>query len=218
MRHLRPEADLRPLPRTRTYPFVASLDHLGPFSRSARDLALAYDAMQGPDAHDPGCAQRPPQPVAASLALGTDGLRIATLGGYFHDQAGPGAREAVLRVAQALGASRSVELPGAALARAAAFLISNSEGATLHLEDLKTRAGDFEPLSRDRFLAGALLPATWVVQAQRVRRWFALQAAALFRDVDILLRRPRRWPPTRSARSGSRSTASASRPARAWGC
>lgn len=175
------------LPRTRTYPFVHSLDHLGPFARSTRDLALAYDAMQGPDAHDPGCAQRPVQPVASSLGRGVEGLRIATLGGYFHDHAGPGAREAVRRVAEALGVQRSVELPGAALARAAAFLISNSQGATLHLQDLKTRPGDFEPLSRDRFLAGALLPATWVVQAQRVRRWFALQAAALLRDVDILL-------------------------------
>jgi amidase/aspartyl-tRNA(Asn)/glutamyl-tRNA(Gln) amidotransferase subunit A len=37
------------LPRTGSFPFVSSLDHLGPFARSARDLALAYDAMQGPE-------------------------------------------------------------------------------------------------------------------------------------------------------------------------
>src|SRR5207342_2443384 len=43
------------LPRNRTFPFVASFDHLGPFARSARDLALAYDAMQGPDADDAAC-------------------------------------------------------------------------------------------------------------------------------------------------------------------
>ena len=47
------------LTRARTFPFVASLDHLGPFARSAHDLALAYDAMQGFDAEDPACA-RPP--------------------------------------------------------------------------------------------------------------------------------------------------------------
>ena len=38
------------LTRARTFPFVASLDHLGPFARTTRDLALAYDAMQGFDA------------------------------------------------------------------------------------------------------------------------------------------------------------------------
>ena len=175
------------LPRNGSYPFVASLDHLGPFARDVLDLALAYDAMQGHDAHDPGCVARPAEPTADTLALGIGGLRIATLGGYFAANAGPGARAAVARVAQALDAVRCVELPEVACARAAAFLISNAEGAALHLPDLRTRAADFEPLSRDRFLAGALLPAAWVQQAQRVRRWFALRAAELFREVDVLI-------------------------------
>ena len=175
------------LPRTRSYPFVASLDHLGPFARSVRDLALAYDAMQGPDAHDPGCAQRAAEPARAQLSRGASGLRIAVLGGYFHEQAGPDARAAVERVAQALGVTRTVELPEAARSRAAAFLITQAEGSNLHLPNLKTRPQDFEPLSRDRFLAGALLPATWLVQAQRIRRWFAVRAAELLADVDVLL-------------------------------
>ena len=175
------------LPRHGTYPFVASLDHLGPFTRSALDLALVYDALQGFDAHDPSCVARPVESTADTLALGVDGLRIATLGGYFVDNAGPAARAAVARVARALGATRAVELPEVVRARAAAFVISNAEGAALHLPDLRTRAADFEPLSRDRFLAGALLPAAWVQQAQRVRRWFALRAAELFEEVDILL-------------------------------
>jgi 1-carboxybiuret hydrolase len=46
------------LSRAHTFPFVASLDHLGPFARSTRDLALAYDAMQGHDGDDPACASR----------------------------------------------------------------------------------------------------------------------------------------------------------------
>ena len=175
------------LPRNGSYPFVASLDHLGPFARSAMDLALVYDAMQGFDAHDPGCVARPVEPSTPTLGLGTGGLRIATLGGYFIDNAGPEARAALARVAQALDATRSVELPEVARARAAAFIISNAAGGALHLDDLRRRAADFEPLSRDRFLAGTLLPAAWVQQAQRLRRWFALRAAELFQDVDVLL-------------------------------
>ena len=31
-----------------------------------------------------------------------------------------------------------------------------------------------------------MLPAAWVQQAQRVRRWFAMRAAELLRDVDVL--------------------------------
>ena len=77
------------LSRARSFPFVASLDHLGPLARSPRDLALAYDAMQGPDAEDPVCADRPVEPTAPALARGTDGLRIAVAGGYFRKGSSP---------------------------------------------------------------------------------------------------------------------------------
>jgi len=50
LRHFRAQANLRRLSRARTFPFVTSLDHVGPFARTVATLALAYDAMQG---HDP---------------------------------------------------------------------------------------------------------------------------------------------------------------------
>jgi 1-carboxybiuret hydrolase len=175
------------LPRSGSYPFVASLDHLGPFARTVQDLALAYDAMQGPDADDPACAQRAVDAVTPLLGRGNQSLRIGVLGGWFRTMVQASAVEAVDRVAAALGVQRIVEWPEVERARAAAFLITNAEGAALHLPDLKTRAQDFEPLSRDRFLAGALLPAAWIVQSQRLRRWFAERVAESFREVDVLL-------------------------------
>jgi amidase/aspartyl-tRNA(Asn)/glutamyl-tRNA(Gln) amidotransferase subunit A len=121
------------------------------------------------------------------LAHGLQGLRIGVLGGYFRERAQPEALGAVDRVAEALGATQTVELPMVEAGRAAAFLISNSEGGALHLPDLRRRPHDFEPLSRDRFLAGTLLPAAWIARAQRVRRLYAERAARLFERFDILL-------------------------------
>lgn len=179
------------LPRTGSFPFISSLDHLGPMARSVRDLALAYDAMQGPEAAahtDAGCAQRPAEAVAHDLEKGITGLRIGVLGGYFADNALPEARAAVARVAQALGAqAEPVELPLVEAGRAAAFLITNAEAGALHLDNLRTRAADFEPLSRDRFLAGALIPAAWVARAQRVRSRYAHEAARVLSRYDLLL-------------------------------
>jgi amidase/aspartyl-tRNA(Asn)/glutamyl-tRNA(Gln) amidotransferase subunit A len=179
------------LPRTGSYPFISSLDHLGPFARSAEDLALAYDAMQGPETDaalfDPGCAQRATELVTPFLGMGTTGLRVGVLSGYFRDNAMPEALAAVQRVAAALDATQQVELPMVEAGRAAAFLITNAEAGSLHLEDLRRRAGDFEPVSRDRFLAGALLPAAWVARAQRVRRLYAQAVAQVFERFDILL-------------------------------
>jgi amidase/aspartyl-tRNA(Asn)/glutamyl-tRNA(Gln) amidotransferase subunit A len=175
------------LSRAGTYPFVASLDTLGPFARNVRGLAAAYDALQGVDLDDPAQQRRPVEPTLSLLERGTEGLRIGVLGGWFRRMAQPAALQAVDRMAAALGADRLVEWPEVDRARTAAFLITNAEGAALHLPDLTRRAHDFEPLSRDRFLAGALLPAAWVVQSQRVRHWFARQVAASFETVDVLL-------------------------------
>jgi Asp-tRNA(Asn)/Glu-tRNA(Gln) amidotransferase A subunit family amidase len=97
------------------------------------------------------------------------------------------ARAAVDAAAQVLGPIDRVSLPGAEAARAAAFVITAAQGANLHFAALRDRPGDFDPATRDRLLAGALLPAQFVLQAQRVRRWFAEQAAELFRRFDILL-------------------------------
>jgi amidase/aspartyl-tRNA(Asn)/glutamyl-tRNA(Gln) amidotransferase subunit A len=127
------------------------------------------------------------EPTLTELERGAEGLRIGILGGWFRRMALPEALAAVDRMAAALGTERILEWPEVDRARTAAFLITNAEGAAIHLADLKKRAGDFEPLSRDRFLAGALLPAAWVVQAQRLRHWFARQVAQSFESVDVLL-------------------------------
>ena len=99
------------LSRARSFPFVASFDHLGPFARTVGDLALAYDAMQGPDADDAACSTRAVEPVSALLAQDVGDIRIAIAGGYFQKNVFPEAVEAVARVAKALGATRTVEIP-----------------------------------------------------------------------------------------------------------
>ena len=175
------------LSRAGSFPFCDSLDHLGPFARDSRDLALAYDAMQGPDAADPACRPPSSEAVGGTLARGLDGLRVATLGGWFAKNLTPQAADAVARTAAALGAAREVILDGVEAGRAAAFVITNVESSRFHLDRLRTRADDFDPDTRDRFLAGALLPGGWYVRAQEVRRWWAERFAAAFADVDVLI-------------------------------
>lgn len=174
------------LSRRGSYPFVHSIDHLGPLADSVESLALVYDALQSPDPLDPACHALSVQPVG-ELSQGMDGLRVGILGGYFHDNATPPAREAVASAAKVLGARDWVEWPDAALGRAGAFIISAAEGGSLHLQDLRTRADAFEPLSVDRFIAGALMPAAWYVRAQRFRRVYRDKVNALFADWDVLL-------------------------------
>lgn len=175
------------LSRARSFPFVASFDHLGPFARTARDMALAYDAMQGPDADDAACVGRPVEPVTPLLAQGIGDLRIAVAGGYFKASLTSEAQEAMARVAKALSVTREVEIPEAARARAAAYVITTSEGASLHLDRLRSRPHDFDPAVRDRLFAGAMVPAVYVDRAQKFRRWYRAKVVELFNTVDVIL-------------------------------
>jgi len=175
------------LSRAHTFPFVASFDHLGPLARTTKDLALAYDAMQGYDADDPVCADRPTEITLPALDRGIEGLRIAVAGGYFRKGASPEAREATERIAKVLDVKREIEIPEAERARSAAYVITAAEGATLHLDRLRSRARDFDPAVRDRLIAGAMVPATLVNQAQKFRRWYRERVFELFKDVDVIL-------------------------------
>ncbi|HVY17778.1 MAG TPA: AtzE family amidohydrolase [Rhodopila sp.] len=175
------------LTRAGSFPFVSSLDHLGPLCRSVADLAASYDAMQGYDPADPACVDRPVEPVSPNLDTGVEGLRIATAGGYFRTGASADALAALDAIAAALGVERSVEIEDAAIARSAAYVITTAEGAALHLSRLKTRPDDFDADVRDRLIAGALVPAAVVAQAQKFRRLYRARVLALFDGVDAIL-------------------------------
>jgi 1-carboxybiuret hydrolase len=175
------------LSRARSFPFVFSLDHLGPFARNVGDLALVYDAMQGPDPDDAACTTRPAEPVSALLAQDVGALRVAVAGGYFQNNVFPEASEAVARVAKALGATRTIEVPEAGRARAAAYVITTTEGASLHLDRLRKRPNDFDPTVRDRLLAGAMIPAPLVDRAQKFRRWYRARMLEIFASVDVII-------------------------------
>lgn len=70
--------------------------------------------MQGPDADDAACVDRPIEPVTPLLAQGIGNLRIAVAGGYFKTSLSSEAREAMACVAKALSVTREIEIPEAA--------------------------------------------------------------------------------------------------------
>lgn len=67
------------------------------------------------------------------------------------------------------------------------FLITTTEAAGLHLARLRTRAADFDPATRDRLLAGAMIPASIAGRAQKFRHWYREQVLQLFDSVDAII-------------------------------
>ncbi len=175
------------LSRAGAFLFASSFDHIGPFARSVRDIAATFDILQGTDERDLICTTRPPEPCLPQLDRGIEGLRIAVADSYFAEGGEPEVFEAVAKVARALDVTASVTILEPHRARAAAYIITASEGANLHFANLRSRPQDFDPATRDRFLTGTLIPATWYIQAQRFRQWYRDRVRELFQDVDIIL-------------------------------
>ncbi|MEH2311471.1 MAG: AtzE family amidohydrolase [Nostoc sp.] len=167
--------------------FSSSFDHIGPFARSLQDIATVFDVLQGEDDRDPICTKRPPELCLPQLKQDISDIRIAIAADYFTKGAELEALAAVQKVADALNVTEYVTIPEAHRARAAAFVISASEGANLHLEKLRCRPQDFDPATRDRFLAGALIPSNWYLQAQRFRKWYRDRIREVFQNVDVIL-------------------------------
>lgn len=175
------------LPRTGTYPFSDSLDHLGPLARSVKDLALCFDSLQGYDKQDHACIRQENVTALNMLDQGIENLSIKKASGYFDCNDFPQAADAVNKVCEALKVTEEVELPGAQEGRSAAYLITNAEGSALHKTRLQKQPEHFDPDTRDRFIAGALLPAQWYIKAQQVRLWYRNQVLPLFKHTDIIV-------------------------------
>ncbi|MEH2166229.1 MAG: AtzE family amidohydrolase [Nostoc sp.] len=174
--------------------FSSSFDHIGPFARSVQDIATVFDVLQGEDDRDPICTKRPPELCLPQLKQDISGIRIAIAADYFTKGAELEALAAVQKVADAIEVTEYVIIPEADRARAAAFVITASEGANLHLDKLRrqsppkvSRLEDFDFATRDRFLAGALIPSSWYLQAQRFRRWYRDRVREVFQNVDVIL-------------------------------
>ncbi len=61
------------LSRSGSHPFVASLDHIGPFARRVADLAAVYDALQGRDPADDFQADKASERTGNLLERGLEG-------------------------------------------------------------------------------------------------------------------------------------------------
>ena len=155
-------------------PPPGSISTIGPMTRTVADVAACFVAMTAVVPAWNG--------EAANLAT----LRIGVAVEYFARNLDDDAR-AALAIATRVLRAEPVELPETARARAAAVLVNASESATPQLERLRRRPDDYDPLTRDRFLAHALMPAAWYVRAQEFRQWHKAEVLRLLETYPVLL-------------------------------
>lgn len=181
------------VPKSGVVPLGFSLDSIGPMARSAWDCAALLEVMAGYDPSDPNSAHQPVPSYTELLDGSVDGLRIALPMPYFfdHEQLDPEVHDAVLGAVKqlvGLGASSSeVELAHAAEAKDANHIILVAEAFAYHRNNLVNRWTDYGEHTRPTLARGAFYSAGDVAQAERFRRYFARQVAALLDEYDVIV-------------------------------
>jgi aspartyl-tRNA(Asn)/glutamyl-tRNA(Gln) amidotransferase subunit A len=192
--------------------FASSLDQIGPFAASARDLAAITAVIAGPDARDSTSVDRPVPDFGAALTGNVKGLRVGVPRALLGDGVEPGvlaAFEAGLASLADAGAIVSdITLPHASLAIPVYYLIANAEAssnlarydgvrygtraeaATLHETYYRTRA-QFGAEAKRRIMIGTFVLSAgyydaYYVKAQQVRALIRRDYEQVFGSVDVV--------------------------------
>jgi amidase len=168
-----------------------SLDHVGPFGRSATDAALILQAIAGPDGRDPTALRDTVPDYQAAAKRGVSGLRIGYDESFVSTRTHPevvAAVEAARHLLASLGARiRPVTFPSPYEALRGWFHICGSETAKVHAETYPSRSSDYHSgmaglIEHGRTVSGETVAKAWVDRLE-----FSGRLAAAFEDVDLLL-------------------------------
>ena len=192
--------------------FASSLDQIGPFARSTRDLAAMFGIIAGPDPRDATSADAEVPDYTAALTQDVRGLRVGVPRDLLKEGVEPGVRDAFesgLRGLEAAGAMLTdVALPHASLAIPVYYLVANAEASsnlarydgvrygtraeatTLSEMYYRTRARFGAEVKRRIMIGTFVLSAgyydAYYVKAQQVRALIRKDYDEAFTHVDVI--------------------------------
>jgi aspartyl-tRNA(Asn)/glutamyl-tRNA(Gln) amidotransferase subunit A len=194
--------------------YASSLDRIGPFAHTPRDVATVMSAIAGRDPRDSTSASVPVPDYSGVLGRSLHGLRIGIPDDYFGEGIDPEVRkkiEAGIALLEKLGCRRiSIRMPNTEYAIAAYYIIATAEassnlarydgvrygprvpGATLIDMYQKTRGRGFGPEVKRRIVLGTYVLSAgyydaYYLKGQKVRALIARDFRDAFQKVDAIV-------------------------------
>jgi len=173
------------------FELAASLDHIGPMTRSAADAGAMLAAIAGPDPKDPTAAQVPVPDYLALMTRGLRGLRVGIDRAWtvdFVDDATKATLLDAIRVVGELGATLvEIAFPDTAQAVADWAPLCAVETAVAHEATYPSRKGEYGPGLAGLIELGRSLGAMDYQKMALRRADFTGRVHSLFQAVDLLL-------------------------------
>ncbi|MFD7231017.1 amidase [Streptomyces sp. NPDC059881] len=167
-----------------------SLDHVGPITRTVKDAGLVLDALVGHHPGDPASLDHPGEPQVLRPGAGLEGVRVGVPVNYYFDHVDPQVEAAVRKALESLvdlGARLvDVEIPMSEYIQATQWGLMVPEATAYHEQHLHTTPELYGPDVRVLLEAGALVPATDYLRAQRTRTLMRDEWSRLLDDVDVI--------------------------------
>ncbi|MCB8876525.1 amidase [Acidisoma silvae] len=173
------------------FELAATLDHVGPMTRSARDAAAMLAAIAGADANDPTALQAPVPDYMAALDGGAEGLRIGYPAAWIAETADAKTKavaEAALAVMKSLGAEVvEVVFPDISQAVQDWFPLCGAETAYCHRDTYPARKAEYGPALSGLIDLGRSISGLDYQRIVLNREDLRGRVNALMADLDVLL-------------------------------
>jgi amidase len=173
------------------FPLAASLDHIGPMTRSVADAAAMLQVIAGFDARDPTTRREPVPDYTAALGRSLDGLRIGVDEAYVTRSMDPEVASIVLRSGEVLTAAgaqlATIRFPDVTEAVSSWTIICAPEAAVAHAGLYPERADEYGPGLAPLLDAGRGFSAMDYAKAHEARLRFCGELAGVFENVDLVL-------------------------------
>ena len=177
--------------RNGVFALAASMDHVGPMTRTVEDAAIMFEAMAGADPRDPTSLPDPVPAVRAELGRGIEGLRVGFDRRYATDNVDPDvatAMDHVLATLTRLGATVvAVTMPDVTQVGSTWLTLCAVEALAAHAKTFPSRASEYGPGLRAALESGQRVTPGALTAAQKVRSEVSASIESVLNAVDCLV-------------------------------
>lgn len=173
------------------FELAATLDHIGPMTRSAADAGAMLGVIAGADVKDPTASLAPVPDYLATMKQGLEGLRVGVDSRWTTEGVDAPTRQvldAVVKAVRTLGGEiREVKFPDPAQVIADWFPLCGVEAAVVHEKTYPSRKDEYGPAMAGIIDLGLAQSGTDYQKIVLRRHDFSGRVRALFQDIDLLL-------------------------------
>jgi amidase len=173
------------------FELAASMDHVGPMTRTVEDTAIMFEAMAGTDARDPTSLPDPVPAVRAELGQGIAGLRVGFDRRYATHDVDADVAEAmdeVLATLTRLGANVvAVTMPDVGDVPGAWLDMCYVEALAAHAKTYPGRASEYGPGLRGALEAGQRVTPARLAAVKEIRSQVSASIESMLDTVDCLV-------------------------------